>query len=181
MELGVSHMLNLSSLTPIVDNIFDKYNNKKFGTHKIFFQIMTFRRVAQEIGYNADLQLTFFRCSVPPHLYFYLKDATTLKDAMENIKRACALGGVSVQGTPAQVETNVTPPVPFMIMNDRQERHPLKTVSFKEESSQDKVNESILKLTQMMERQFQLAEKQDSDSRSRSRRKDRRNSRDRRP
>ena len=40
MELGVSHLQNLSSLTPIVDNIFDKYNNKKFGTHKIFFQIM---------------------------------------------------------------------------------------------------------------------------------------------
>ena len=40
MELGVSHVQNLSSLTPIVDNIFDKYN-KKFGTHKIFFQIMT--------------------------------------------------------------------------------------------------------------------------------------------
>ena len=28
MELGVSHVLSLSSLTPIVDNIFDKYNNK---------------------------------------------------------------------------------------------------------------------------------------------------------
>ena len=40
MELGVSHVLSLSSLTPIIDNIFDKYN-KKFGTHKIFFQIMT--------------------------------------------------------------------------------------------------------------------------------------------
>ena len=26
MELGVSHVQNLSSLTPIVDNIFDKYN-----------------------------------------------------------------------------------------------------------------------------------------------------------
>ena len=88
---------------------------------------------------------------------------------MENIKRACALGGVSVQGPPVKVETNSGPTIPFMFMNDRQERQPLKTVSFKEESSQDKVNESILKLTQMMERQFQLAEKQDSDSRSRGR------------
>ena len=26
MELGVSHEQNLSTLTPIVDNIFDKYN-----------------------------------------------------------------------------------------------------------------------------------------------------------
>ena len=114
--------------------------------------VYRFRRVVQEIGYNAYQQLTFFRCSVPPHLYFYLKDATTIKEAMENIKRACALGGVSVQGTPAQVETNNTPTVPFMFMNDIQERQPLKTVSFKEENSQDKVNESILKLTQMMER-----------------------------
>ena len=114
--------------------------------------VYRFRRVAQEIGYNADQQLTFFRCSVPPHLYFYLKDATTLKEAMENIKRACALGGVSVQGPPVKVETN-NPTVPFMYMNDRQERQALKTVSFKEESSQDKVNENILKLTQMMERQ----------------------------
>ena len=143
--------------------------------------VYRFRRVAQEIGYNADQQLTFFRCSVPPHLYFYLKDATTIKEAMENIKRACALGGVSVQGPPAKVEANNNPTVPFMFMNDRQERQPLKAVSFKEESSQDKVNESILKLTQMMERQFQLAEKQDSDSRSRSRRRERRDSRDRRP
>ena len=82
---------------------------------------------------------------------------------------------------PVKVEANNTPIVPFMFMNDRQERQPLKTVSFKEESSQDKVNESILKLTQMMERQFQLAEKQDSDNRSRSRRRERRDSRDRRP
>ena len=136
--------------------------------------VYKFRRVAQEIGYNADQQLTFFRCSVPPHLYFYLKDATTIKEAMENIKRACTLGGVSVQGPPAQVETNNTPTVPFMFMNDRQEIQPLKTVSFKEESSQDKINESILKLTQMMEGQFQLAEKQDNDSRSRSRRREKR-------
>ena len=81
--------------------------------------VYRFRRVAQEIGYNADQQLTFFSCCVPSHLYFYLKDATTIKEAMENIKRACALGGVSVQGTPAQIETNNTPTVPFMFMNDR--------------------------------------------------------------
>ena len=68
-----------------------------------------------------------------------------LQRAMENIKRACALGGVSVQGPPVKVDTNSSPTVPFMFMNDRQERQPLKTVSFKEESSQDKVNESILK------------------------------------
>ena len=129
--------------------------------------VYRFRRVAQELGYNADQRLDFFSCCLPSHLYFYLKDATTIKEAMENIKRACALGGVSLQGIPALVETNNTPTVPFMIMNDRQERQPLKTVSFKEESSQDKVNESIPKLTQIMEKQLQLAEKQNNESRLR--------------
>ena len=96
--------------------------------------VYRFRRVAQELGYNADQQLDFFSCCVPSHLYFYFKDATTIKEAMENIKRACALGGVSVQGTSALVETNNTPTVPFMIMNDRQERQLLKSVNFKEEN-----------------------------------------------
>ena len=73
---------------------------------------------------------------------------------MENIKRACALGGVSVQGTPAQVETNNTPTVPFMIMNDRQERQPLKTVSFKEENCQDRVNDGLKKLSQIIDKQL---------------------------
>ena len=116
--------------------------------------VYRFRRVAQELGYNADQQLDFCSCCVPSHLYFYFKDATTIKETMENIKRACALGGVSVQGTPALVETNNTPTVSFMIMNDRQERQLLKSVSFIEESSQDKVNESILKLTQIMKKQL---------------------------
>ena len=38
---------------------------------------------------------------------------------MENIKRACALGGVSVQAAP--VETRTTYPVPFMQMTERQD------------------------------------------------------------
>ena len=41
MELGVSHVQNLSSLTPIVDNIFDKYN-KKICYPQDLFQIMTY-------------------------------------------------------------------------------------------------------------------------------------------
>ena len=40
---------------------------------------------------------------------------------MENMKRACALGGVSVQATPAPRETRTTPTVPFMQMTNRQD------------------------------------------------------------
>ena len=56
---------------------------------------------------------------------------------MENIKRACALGGVSVQATPTHTETKTTPIVPFMQMNDRQN---LKTVSFREDVVKDSLD-----------------------------------------
>ena len=68
------------------------------------------RRIGQELGKTADEQLDYFKCSVPQHLYLYHKDATTIKEAMENIKRACALGGVPVV---APVDTSSTQSVPF--------------------------------------------------------------------
>ena len=76
------------------------------------------RRIGQELGKSADEQLEYFKCSVPPHLYLYLKDTTTIKEAMENIKRACALGGVSVV---ASVETRTTQSAPFMQMTESQD------------------------------------------------------------
>ena len=51
-------------------------------------------------------------------MYLYHKDATTIKEAMENIKRACALGGVPVV---APIDTRTTQAVPFMQMTDSQD------------------------------------------------------------
>ena len=81
---------------------------------------------------------------------------------MENIKRACALGGVSMQATPAPTETKTTPVVSLMPMNDRQN---LKTVSFKEDVVKDslnmtEMNSSIDRPAQIVEKQAQVAEKQ---------------------
>ena len=48
--------------------------------------VYKFRRVAKELGYNADENLDVFSCCVPSHLYLYLKGVTTIKEEMENIK-----------------------------------------------------------------------------------------------
>ena len=80
--------------------------------------VYKFRRIGQELGITENEQLQYFKCSVPPHLYLYHKDATTIKEAMENIKRACALGGVSPV---APVETRTTQSAPFMQMTDSQD------------------------------------------------------------
>ena len=117
-----------------------------------------------------------FSCCVPSHLYLYLKGATTIKEAMENIKRVCALGGVSVQATPAPVETKTTPTVPFIQMNERQN---FKTVSFKDDIVKEvKDSLELVEMKPIFERLTQVVEKQYRDSRSR--RRERRDSRDRR-
>ena len=143
--------------------------------------VYKFRRVAKELGYDAYDNLEVFNCCVPSHLYLYLRGTTTIKEAMENIKITCALGGVSVQAIPAPTETKTTPAVPFVHMNERQN---LKTVSFKEDIVKDSIdmtdmNTSIERLAQVVEKQAQVAEKQYKDSRSRGRGRERRDSRDR--
>ena len=136
--------------------------------------VYKFRRVAKELGYNADENLEVFNCCVPSHLYLYLKGATTIKEEMENIKRTCALGGVSEQATPAPTETKTIPVVPFMKMNDRQT---LRTVSFKEDvvrENRTEINSSLEKLSQIIDKQLQLAEIKSRDNASKGRRRERR-------
>ena len=134
--------------------------------------VYRFRRAAKELGYNADANLEVFSCCVPSHLYLYLKGATSIKEAMENIKRACALGGVSAQG-PTMIETQTAPVVPFMQMNDRPS---LRTVSFKNEVAHIAPDKNDI----MIDMLAKISEKLDtSDSKSRSRNRERRDSRDR--
>ena len=91
-----------------------------------------------------------------------------------NIKRACALGGVSAQG-PTMIETQAAPVVPFMHMNDR---HNLKTVSFKNEVAHIAPDKNDI----MIDMLAKISEKLNtSDNRSRGRNRERRDSRDRRP
>ena len=135
--------------------------------------VYRFRRVAKELGYNADENLEVFSCCVPSHLYLYLKGATSIKEAMENIKRACALGGVSAQG-PTMIETQTAPVVPFMQMNDRPSN--LRTVSFKNEVAHIAPDKNDI----MIDMLAKISEKLDtSASKNRSRNRERRDSRDR--
>ena len=135
--------------------------------------VYRFRRVAKELGYNADENLEVFSCCVPSHLYLYLKGATSIKEAMENIKRACALGGVSAQG-PTMIETQNAPVVPFMQMNDRPTN--LRTVSFKNEVAHIAPDKNDI----MIDMLAKISEKLDtSASKNRSRNRERRDSRDR--
>ena len=112
--------------------------------------VYKFRRIGQELGITEKEQLQYFKCSVPPHLYLYHKDATTIKEAMENIKRACAIGGVSPV---APVETRTTQSAPFKQMTDSQDfrNEPRKSdhvkfAGFKFQGKVDYLDEMVNKL-----------------------------------
>ena len=111
------------------------------------------RRIGQELGKTADEQLDYFKCSVPQHLYLYHKDATTIKEAMENIKRACALGGVPVV---APVDTRSTQSVPFMQMRDSQDSRNVSRNSDDVKISgfqfKGKIDDCVTKIVEMFEK-----------------------------
>ena len=141
--------------------------------------VYKFRRIGQELGITENEQLQYFKCSVPPHLYLYHKDATTIKEAMENIKRACALGGVSVV---APVETRTTQSAPFMQMTDSQDSRNeprksdyVKFAGLKFQGKVEYIDEMLNKLDKMLD--HQIKERGSKDRHRRSSR-DSRDSRD---
>ena len=112
--------------------------------------VYKFRRIGQELGITENEQLQYFKCSVPTHLYLYHKDATTIKEAMKNIKRTCAIGGVSPV---APVETRTIQSVPFMQMTDSQDsrKEPrkdddVKFAGFRFQGKVDYLDEMVIKV-----------------------------------
>ena len=147
--------------------------------------VYKFRRIAKELGYNADQSLETFICCVPSHFYLYLRDATTIKEAMDNIKKACTLGGVSAHHAPAPTVTNTGPVIPFMQMKDQQNP---KQIHFQEDNEMDddyqKLKIIIENSNQMLEGVrtsiedlIHKVEYQFKDTRSRNRDKDKRKDR----
>ena len=131
---------------------------------------------------------------MPPYLYLYLQDTTTIKEAMEAIKRACALGGVSVQAAP--VEPRTTQSVLFMQMTERtdskivarKDDH-IKVTALKFNGMMDSLEKFIDRLSKSVARSVKIQGRKldrDRDSKDRVRRfstdsrhnRDSRNSRD---
>ena len=143
--------------------------------------VYKFRRRDQELGITENEQLQYFKCSVPPHLYLYHKDATTIKEAMENIKRACALGGVSPV---SPVETRITQSAPFMQMTDSPDSRNeprksdyIKFAGLKFQGKVDYIDEMLSKLDKMLDQQIKERGSKDRHSRDSRDSRDNRDSR----
>ena len=104
---------------------------------------------------------------------------------MENIKRACALCGVSVQAAPG--ETRTTPTVPFMQMTDRQDTRTVpkfkdifENTALEIKGVMDSLHKSIDRLARTVEKQSRTLSRDSRDQRDSRDNRNSRNSRDNR-
>ena len=77
--------------------------------------VFRFSQLAYELCYSDEQQISHFVLCIPKGLYLYLKDAQTVPDAVQNLRRGIALGGLDTfSSVPTIVDhrTKITVPLP---------------------------------------------------------------------
>ena len=76
--------------------------------------VFRFSQLAYELGYSDEQKISHFVLCIPKCLYLYLKDAQTVPDAVENLRRGIALGGLDTfSSVPTIVDHHNKVTVPF--------------------------------------------------------------------
>ena len=68
----------------------------KHEEEKLTDFVFRFSHLAYELGYSDKQQISHFVLCIPRGLYLYLKGAQTIPDAVENLRRGIALGGLDI-------------------------------------------------------------------------------------
>ncbi len=98
-----------------------------------------FCELATDLDYTDQQQLESFICCIPPSMYIYVVDTTSVTQAIIKLKKCLALGTPLPTTTPKAEETK-TPTVPFMYSRDH------KSVSFPQDIlSSEKIKQNIRK------------------------------------
>ena len=81
--------------------------------------VFRFSQLAHELGYSDEQQVSHFVLCIPRGMYLYLEGARTIPDAVENLRKGIALGGVETFGAMSKpVQDDSKPTVPFMMMKE---------------------------------------------------------------
>ena len=76
--------------------------------------VFRFSQLAHELGYSDEQQISHFVLCIPRGLYLYLKGAQTIPDAVENLRKCIALGGLDTFSSISRiVHHDSKPTVPF--------------------------------------------------------------------
>ena len=156
--------------------------------------VFRFSQLAHELAYTDEQQIAHFVLCIPRGLYLYLEGAKTVTDAVENLRKGIALGGLDTFNSASTSKTrdDSKPSVPFMAVKDYRPKVTTEdTLRVVKESIQDTVyknNRSMLKqLDKIGDTMGKIGDKlanvvedfQKKQSSRNSRNRDRSNSRDR--
>ena len=140
--------------------------------------------MAHELGYSDEQQISHFVLCIPRGLYLYLKGAQTIPDAVENLRRGIALGGLelfSSNQTPVQDDCIVTST--NMAMKENKTQFTTDTLKAVRESIQDSMYDNNKTLGRIIDvigdRIVNVIESLDSEPSLRDRNRERSNSRGR--
>ena len=144
--------------------------------------VFRFSQLAHELGYSEEQQISHFVLCIPRGLYLYLRGAQTIPDAVENLIKGIALGGLDMfHSNPALVQDSKPTPS-FMTMKENKTEFTTDTLTVVKESIQDSMynNNRILGgiIDEIGDR---LANVVETSSRYRDRDRDRDRNRDRTP
>ena len=147
--------------------------------------VFRFSQLAHELGYTEEQQISHFVLCIPRGLYLYLEGAQTVPDAVENLRKGIALGGLDTFGAIARpMQDDSKPTVPFMMMKENKTQE--ETLRVVKESIHDSMYESSKTLVKQLDKigdkltnVVEDFQKKQQTSRGRDRDRNRSNSRDR--
>ena len=155
--------------------------------------VFRFSQLAHELGYTDEQQISHFVLCIPRGLYLYLEGAQTVPDAVENLRKGIALGGLDTFGAVARpVQDDSKPTVHFMMVKEnRTQASTEDTLRVVKESIHDsmyessktlvkqldKIGDKVANVVEDFQKKQQTRNSRDRD-RNRSNSRDRNNSRD---
>ena len=146
--------------------------------------VFRFSQLAHELGYSDEQQISHFVLCIPRGLYLYLKGAQTIPDAVENLRRGIALGGLDIfnsNPTPVQDDSKLTSS--NMTMKENKTQFTTDILRAVKESIQDSMYDNNRTLGRLLDeigdRLANVVENFESEPSSRDRDRDRSHSRGR--
>ena len=83
--------------------------------------VFRFGQLAHGLGYSDEQQPSHFVLCIPRGVYLYLEGARRVPNAVENLRKGIALGGMETFGVMTKpVQDDSKPTVPFMVMKEKQ-------------------------------------------------------------
>ena len=150
--------------------------------------VFRFSQLAHELCYSDEQQISHFVLCIPRGMYLYLEGARTVPDAVENLRKGIALGGMETFGAISKpVQDDSKPTLPFMVMKENRTQSSTEdTLRVVKESIHDSRYESSRTLVKQLDKiGDKLAnvvedfQKKQNSRNSRGRNRDRSNSRSR--